>query len=96
MLDAALRMMFLHRWSGHTYLASPQGVEGALRVHRSYTDYGKFYDIAWSIRDERQTGRTLKPFFYEERLSPANLEHEVERVERDTIRPKIEEMLSKM
>ena len=84
MLDAALRMMFLHRWSGHTYLASP------------HTDYGKFYDIAWSIRDERQTGRPLKPFFYEERLSPANLEHEVERVERDTIRPKIEEMLSKM
>ena len=89
-------MIFLHRWSGHTYLDSPQGVEGALRVHRSYTDYGKFYDIAWSIREERQNGRALKPFFYEERLSPNNLEHEVERVERDTIRPKIEEMLSKM
>lgn len=96
MLDAALRMIFLHRWSGHTYLDSPQGVEGALRVHRSYTDYGKFYDVAWSLRDAREKGRPLKPFFYEERLSPNNLEHEVERVERDTIRPKIEEMLSKM
>ena len=96
MLDAALRMIFLHRWSGCTYLASPRGDEGALRVHRRYTDYEKFYDVIWSLRDERQTKRPLKPFFYKERLSPNNLEHEVERIERDTIRPKIEEMLSKM
>lgn len=89
-------MIFLHRWSGHTYLASPQGDEGALRVHRSYTDYGKFYDLNWSIRDERPVEHPLRPFFFEERLSPANLEHEVERIERDTIRPKIEEILSKM
>ncbi len=96
MLDATLRMIFLHRWAGRKFFASPQGVNDALRVHRSYTDYGKFYDLNWSIRDERPIEHPLRPFFFEERLSPANLEHEVERIERDTIQPKIEEMLSKM
>lgn len=96
MLDAALRMIFLHRWSGYTSVDSPQGGKGALRVHRSYTDYDKFYDVAWSIRDERQTERSLKTFYHEERFSPNNLEHEIERVERETILPRIEEMLSKM
>lgn len=96
MLDAALRMFFLHRWSGHTLIASPRGDGDALRVHRAYIDYGSFYDLTWSIRDVRQTNHPLKPFFLEERCSLPNLPHEVERVERETIQPAIEEMLSRM
>lgn len=96
MLDAVLRMFFLHRWSGHTFIASPQGEGDVLRVHRAYIDYGSFYDLTWSIRDVRQTKSRLKPFFLEERCSLPNLQHEVERLERETIQPKIEEMLSRM
>lgn len=96
MLDAAFRMFFLHRWSGYTFIASPHSDGDALRVHRNYIDYGSFYDVTWSIRDVRQKIRHLKPFFFEERCSLPNLQHEVERIEREIIQPKIEEMLSKM